>query len=41
MENIVIFNSSEDEFSAVSKEFDDGAFFPSQIEGIKKHCRAL
>ena len=35
VENIVIFNSSEDEFSAVSKEFDDGAFFPSQIEGIK------
>lgn len=36
VENIVIFNSSEDEFCAVSKEFDDAAFFPSQIEGIKK-----
>lgn len=35
VENIVIFNSSEDEFAAVSKEFDDAAFFPSQIEGIK------
>lgn len=36
VENIVIFNSSEDEFCAVSKEFDDAAFFSSQIEGIKK-----
>lgn len=35
VENIVIFNSSEDEFAAVSKEFDDAAFFPSQMEGIK------
>lgn len=35
VENIVIFNSSEDEFCAVSKEFDDAAFFSSQIEGIK------
>lgn len=35
VENIVIFNSSEDEFCAVSKEFDDNAFFLSQIEGIK------
>lgn len=26
VENIVIFNSSEDEFAAVSKEFDDAAF---------------
>lgn len=35
VENIVIFNSSEDEFCAVSKEFDDASFFSSQIEGIK------
>ena len=33
--NIVIFNSSEDEFSAVGKEFDDYAFFDSQFEGIE------
>lgn len=34
VENIVIFNSSEDEFSSVSKEFDDSAIFPSQLDGI-------
>lgn len=35
IENIVIFNSSEDEFSAIGKEFDELAFFPSQLNGIK------
>ena len=34
VENIVIFNSSEDEFCAVSHEFDKEAVFKSQIEGI-------
>lgn len=33
-ENIVIFNSSEDEFCAVSKEYDKEALFASQIAGI-------
>lgn len=33
--NIVIFNSSEDEFSAVGLEFDQYAFFESQLVGIK------
>lgn len=34
-ENIVIFNSSEDEFFAVSGDFEKGKLFPSQIDGIK------
>lgn len=34
-ENIVIFNSSEDEFCAISKEYDNAALFPSQLTGIK------
>lgn len=34
-ENIVIFNSSEDEFFSVSGDFEKGKVFPSQIEGIK------
>lgn len=34
-ENIVIFNSSEDEYAAVSKEYDDEAFFESQLVGIR------
>lgn len=33
--NIVIFNSSEDEFSAIGDEYDNLAMFGSQIEGIK------
>ncbi len=33
-ENIVIFNSSEDEFCSISKEFDKKKFFPSQLDGI-------
>ena len=32
--NIVIFNSSEDEFSAVGLEFDQYAFFESQFVGV-------
>lgn len=35
VENIVIFNSSEDEFCAVSHEIDQESVFESQIEGIK------
>ena len=35
VENIVIFNSSEDEYAAISKEFDREALFRSQIDGIK------
>lgn len=35
-ENIVIFNSSEDEFCAISEDFEKGKFFDSQIQGIKK-----
>lgn len=33
--NIVLFNSSEDEFSAIDPEVDRFSFFPSQLEGIK------
>lgn len=33
-DNIVIFNSSEDEFSAVSGDFENSKLFNSQIEGI-------
>lgn len=32
--NIVIFNSSEDEFCAIGEEFDNEALFSSQLEGI-------
>lgn len=32
--NIVIFNSSEDEFAAVGKDFEDYAVFESQLAGI-------
>ena len=32
--NIVIFNSSEDEFVSVGKDFDDYAIFKSQFDGI-------
>lgn len=32
--NIVIFNSSEDEFAAIGKEWDDLALFNDQMEGI-------
>lgn len=34
-ENIVIFNSSEDEFCAISSDYDKRKVFPNQIEGIK------
>lgn len=33
--NIVIFNSSEDEFSAVGREFDQYSVFASQLDGIQ------
>jgi hypothetical protein len=33
--NIVIFNSSEDEFAAVGKDFEKYLLFNSQLEGIK------
>ncbi len=35
-ENIVFFNSSEDEYCSISKEVDDFAMFESQLVGIKK-----
>lgn len=35
VENIVIFNSSEDEFCAIGEEFDKEALFASQLDGIK------
>lgn len=34
-DNIVIFNSSEDEFCAISKNYDKDKFFSTQLEGIK------
>lgn len=33
--NIVIFNSSEDEFAAVGREFENYSLFKSQLEGTK------
>lgn len=33
--NIVIFNSSEDEFAAIGDEFADKSLFASQLEGLK------
>lgn len=36
IENIVIFNSSQDEYAAISKEFDREALFMSQLSGIKR-----
>lgn len=33
--NVVIFNSSEDEFAALGDEFDKYALFKSQLEGLK------
>ncbi len=33
--NIAIFNSSEDEFVAISKEIDNGMLFPNQYEALK------
>ena len=35
-ENILIFNSSEDEYFAISSEYDNKALFKSQLEGIKR-----
>lgn len=39
--NIVIFNSSEDEFAAIGREFDRYALFEDQVEGIKYILNAL
>lgn len=39
--NIVIFNSSEDEFSALGDEFERLALFPTQYRGIKYILDAL
>lgn len=33
--NIAIFNSSEDEFFSISKEYDKSVLFPNQYEGLK------
>ena len=33
--NILILNSSEDEFASLGEEFEKNTFFPSQLEGIK------
>jgi len=33
--NIAIFNSSEDEFFAISKEYDEGVMFPNQYDALK------
>jgi hypothetical protein len=37
--NIIIFNSSEDEFFSISDEFDKLALFSSQFDGIEKIVR--
>lgn len=34
-ENIVIFNSSEDEYCAIGRDFDSRKFFKSQLDGIR------
>lgn len=34
--NIVIFNSSQDEYAAVGKDIDKEALFPSHLDGIKR-----
>lgn len=39
--NIVIFNSSEDEFSAIGDEYDSKALFPSQYQGIRYILESL
>ncbi len=33
--NIAIFTSSEDEYFAISEEYDNAAFYPNQYEGLK------
>ena len=33
--NILILNSSEDEFASLGEEFENNTFFPSQLDGIK------
>lgn len=35
VENIAIFNSSEDEFCSISKEYDSYMLFPNQFEALK------
>lgn len=39
--NIVIFNSSEDEYSAINRNFDSYSLFSSQYEGIRYICETL
>lgn len=39
--NIVIFNSSEDEFSAIGDEYESKQLFKSQLDGIKYIARIL
>jgi hypothetical protein len=39
--NIVIFNSSEDEFAAIGSEFDSYFLFSSQEEGIAQICEKI
>ena len=34
-ENVVVFNSSEDEFMAVGGEWESGKLFPTQYDGLK------
>lgn len=35
VENIVIFNSSDDEYVSISKDFDKGQLYPTQYEALK------
>ncbi len=39
--NIVIFNSSEDEYSSIDPKFDSLSLFPSQFEGVSRICELL
>ena len=39
--NIVIFNSSEDEYSSIDPKFDSLSLFSSQIEGVSRICDLL
>lgn len=39
--NIVIFNSSEDEYSSIDPKFDSFSLFQSQMEGVSSICELL